>query len=95
MALVGLLGGPVTAETSRTALCAGFAVLAAVVMEGRQIGVPLGMALGDTSPDSTIGRVILGAYEQPRYTTARVQQRVIADYRDEVHMLCLTRWTHE
>lgn len=72
--------------------CAALALLAEATMQSRQAGVSLSQMLGiiETDDSAAIFRTItLDAYDRPRMNMAENQQRMISDFRDEWHLLCM------
>ena len=75
--------------------CALMAKLANDLMTTHQAGVPLAQVLemgNNLSSEETrtvFQQLALKAYSHPRYSTAQMQQKEIAEFRDEWHVTCL------
>jgi len=77
-------------------LCQSMATYAESVMKLRQVGVPMGELLkiikknknGAASIKSR--EIVILAYAQPHYLTLQVQRRTISDFRDQIHVSCLS-----
>lgn len=69
--------------------CAVLADLAEVIMESRQIGVPLGEALALAGGNELIEAVVMSAWERPRFSVPENQQREAEEFRDNWHLACL------
>lgn len=69
--------------------CNGIGALAASAMGAHQSGVPLSTAIKVGALDDVSRRIVIEAYEHPRYSTESVRQRAIADFRDKQHLRCL------
>jgi hypothetical protein len=91
-----LTATPVAALTDdATQVCTKLGELAHQIMVNRQAGIALSMALsviqkpeGDTSTYDLITRIIVGAYDTPRYSTSTYQRIAAMDYRDEIETAC-------
>lgn len=63
-------------------------------MKGHQSGVPLSKALAVSetiTPEikAIVRELVINAYKEPRYATARAQQRTVDEYRDNAHLACV------
>ena len=89
-------------EVSDVEACAFLSSLAEIVMEARQVGLPLGGLLESTErlvsqsyPDfpekgmDLIRELAVVAYKKPRGTGEWTQQRAVEEFRDQVMMDCL------
>jgi len=97
-ALVAALSTPATAavETLQER-CSSVAATAHSIMRAHQHGVALGVILAgidEASSDPEVGAAItelaLIAYGEPRYQTEAAQQRSADEFRDIVHVWCLS-----
>lgn len=77
--------------------CTQAAHLAESIMTARQNGTSLEKALSvltdnvdDPAAVNAGKQLIIEAYKQPRYNSEEIQQRTIGDFRDNVHVACLT-----
>lgn len=89
--LAALIAVPAHAQDT----CAAWGSLAETTMKARQDGVSLSDLMGAADrADPEIGAIIramvLTAFEKPRFTTPTVQQRTIADFRNDVELGCYT-----
>ena len=75
--------------------CEVFANLASSVMRARQAGVTLSDALAVSRKTDNVTvaelntKLVLMAYDRPRYSTEGFKQREVDDFRNEVHMACI------
>lgn len=79
-----LAASPLTAETD---VCAQAGSLAAKIMEARQVGVPVSAVIS-IFEDDNMTAIILAAYQTPRFSSDEYQQRAIADFRNEIEVIC-------
>lgn len=86
-----LIAGPVLAEEENQGMptCEGVALIAEIIMKSRQAGVSLSRSLEIAEGDELLREIALRAYEQPRMSTPQNQQRMIEDFRDELHLECI------
>lgn len=81
--------GPIQAEdqVDWRETCDGFSEHAELIMQARQLGISMAEAMGKT--DSKVHEeMIIAAYEKPRYSTDRMQQKAIEDFRDHWYLRC-------
>lgn len=76
------------------AICESAGLLAESIMEVRQAGGSLSSMMEPSDSQSPGFReihraMIIEAYDEPGYSSESVRQRVIADFRDRWHLLCL------
>ena len=83
--------GDVKTDSGPDARCAQLAELAESIMRARQRGVPLARQMEIARENGIDARrsIIIMAYEEPHYSTPSIQERVIGDFRDEIHLACL------
>ena len=89
--LVTIMAGPAVADP-HDENCAVVAVVAESTMKARQTGVSLGQMLKILSDNGDIElfrTITLAAYDRPRMSVSKNQERMISDFRDEWHLLCL------
>lgn len=83
---------PAVQMTDEQMLCASLTSFAEAVMESRQNGIPISMALTAAPDDNPAGKfmrkMILDAYMSPRFTVESVQQEAIKDFRDNAETAC-------
>jgi hypothetical protein len=74
-----------------TERCKSISSLAATIMKGRQAGVSMSSMM-DVTVDADIKNLttsmVMDAYEKPRYSTEKVQQETISDFRDDWYLKC-------
>lgn len=81
-------------------LCEGFASYAEVTMKAHQAGVPLSTVLGALSTEEQVElkelmqEIVITAYKTPRYSSEEYKSKAAADYRDKIHVSCLTKFTN-
>jgi hypothetical protein len=86
-----MMVGPVVAE-SWDDRCAADAKLAALIMTQRQKGIPMSgqmKAIGNMPEASLYRKMVIDAYERPRYRTSEIVQREIEDFRDRWYLGCI------
>lgn len=86
---------PVGAQETADQVCPVMGLLAENVMKARQMNAPLSLTLervagASTDPKSVpiIRAVIFQAYDHPAYSTESIQQRVIAEFRNQIEIAC-------
>ena len=79
-----LVATPLAAEADA---CSQMGTMAAKIMEVRQIGVAVSKVI-EIFDDDAMTAIILAAYQVPRFSTDEYQQRAIADFRNEVEVMC-------
>ena len=91
-----LTATPLAALTQEhTAICTALGGLAQQIMEARQMGIPLSQMIvalppteGEDTPQAMILRIVVNAYDTPRYSTDTYQRIAAADYRNEIETMC-------
>ena len=88
-------------ERTTDEFCEKFAQATETIMRAHQNGHPMSVLLRNA--DETLSGIplllkayrlaVMEAYSRPRYSTERIQQRVIAEFRDENHLSCLKGMT--
>ncbi len=70
--------------------CAQIALMAESMMKARQGGVSLQTVLDIVAENMPSARdLVIAAWDEPRYSTPQIQQRIIGDFRDRAHLDCL------
>jgi len=71
--------------------CGSVGELATTIMESRQSGVSMAKMMGAVSGEenSLAEKLIISAYDSPRYSTERMQKRTVEEFRDEVYLECV------
>jgi hypothetical protein len=91
-----LTATPLAALTQeQTAVCTALGGLAQQIMEARQMGVPLSQMIAVLPPEedqdatqAMILRIVVNAYDAPRYSTDTYQRIAAMDYRNEIETMC-------
>jgi poly-D-alanine transfer protein DltD len=97
LAVLALLPATGQAEKSfkeRMEACKAIEKLAESVMSARQRGVAMSKMLeivNDGEPNELVNAMVMDAWDKPRYSTERHQQRSISDYRDAAFGACMGR----
>jgi len=95
LAFLALASPAAAQDTDMIDTCSHAAGLAETIMVGRQSGVPVSDALQNVLPlipDESRGlmqRIILAAYEHPRFSTEKYQQREITEFQNSVFLSCM------
>jgi len=79
------------AASSQDLTCADFGDMAENIMTARQNGVPLSQlmdALGELRSFELFEKLVMLAYQEPRYSTKAVQNSTIEDYRNLWELGC-------
>lgn len=93
IAAVVLTVSPAWADAIET--CKHAASLAGKVMEARQNGATIKDVIGpilDSTPKESkrlMQSIVMGAFEQPRYTTPINQRNAVADYENDTFVSCM------
>jgi hypothetical protein len=82
-----LLATPLAAETEDDH-CKQLGVMAAKIMESRQVGVPLSNMMSIAADNELLKAMILSAYQSSRFSTDAYRQEAITDFRNEVEVMC-------
>lgn len=93
LAVMGMSFGTVSAED--TSGCKQIAELAAEMMDARQSGVPMYKQIevinnepGLSDLTQLLERIIVDAYDSPRYSTQSHKKQAIDDFRNDVYLEC-------
>lgn len=70
-------------------MCSGWAELAELIMERRQAGMPLADMLVAVGDNELARSLTIDAYNQTRYSSENVRERVTREFSNELHLLCL------
>ncbi len=84
-----LVPGLAAAEASQIEACTSVSELAEVVMEKRQGGARMSELVRIVQGNDLHVTIVTMAYDSPRYSTDRVQQREINDYTNEWFAACM------
>lgn len=76
---------PVHAEQ---ATCAEIGALAYTIMEVRQSGRPMSVLMEIASETPSLQRLVIAAYDTPRYSTKKYQLEAASDFRNDVEAIC-------
>lgn len=86
-----LISPPLFAAEDWRELCGSFGELAEVVMSARQSGVPMAIlinSVADNAYRDVFEKMVIAAYNMPRYSTEGMQKRSVEDFRDKVYLGC-------
>lgn len=95
-AAAALSAPPIRAQTETAQLCTIMGDTAEAIMRHRQSGAAMSVLMNALAGADTVDegsrdagrRMVIMAYEQPRYSTDRNQRRAIADFRNDVEVAC-------
>lgn len=68
--------------------CIKFEELATKIMRDRQAGTPVGQVLARTGGDDLLRKVVLEAYDTPRFGSDKYQQRAITEFANKWAVEC-------
>jgi hypothetical protein len=77
-------------------ICEKISNTGATYMQGRQVGVPMSQFMNSQLHESIkplMHRIIIMAYEKPRYNTDSVINETIEDFKNEVYLYCIKSMT--
>ena len=77
------------AEPAKKTVCEITESVATLVMEARQLGASLSEMLKATDHPDWAVAIIIEAYEEPRWSTTKMQARAIVDFANEVMLACV------
>ena len=69
-------------------ICSGAHDLAKVVMQLRQQNISIVSVLSKIEADEMTKNIIILAYEKPLYSTQEMKDKTVADFANEVFMIC-------
>ena len=72
--------------------CGDLGELATTIMKNRQSGVSMSKmmdAIAGKDGGALPEKLIISAYDSPRYSTQRMQKRTVEEFRDEVYLGCV------
>lgn len=93
LATVVITAAPAAAKVDNR-VCPQIGQLAKVIMESRQIGVPMSEMMttmiesGEKRVDELMEQMIKEAYRRPRYHSEVNQQRAAEDFQNELESMC-------
>lgn len=73
-------------------ICGMVNELAGSIMSARQRGVDMAQAMkaaGENAEADFIRKIIIAAYEKPRYSVAENQQAAVTDFKNSVYLICV------
>lgn len=82
---------PASEETKKVSWrerCDALSGLAGSIMEAHQTGVSMSAAMRAADSDPLTEKMIIAAYEKPRYSTDKMKRQEIAEFRDTVYLMC-------
>lgn len=68
--------------------CPAFGGLAETMMIARQSGLPMSQMMELAGEEDIFRRMVIDAYDRPRYGTEEIQRLEIQDFRNEIEMDC-------
>ena len=99
VALMMVVPVSVAAEESKDLgpeMCAALGQMSESIMLSRQVGVPLSQMIEITSNEGedeelqkTIRKIVLAAYDEPRYNSVDYQQQAAQEFNNKVVLECL------
>jgi hypothetical protein len=91
-----LLASASQSEASDNGVCKAISEIASVVMQARQIGVPMADLMDVFHKDdykeseiNLIKKMVINAYEQPKFSTTKVQGETITEFSNQWHLSCV------
>lgn len=69
--------------------CSEWSDLANRIMAARQEGVPMSTMMGIAQGNNELEKVVIDAYETPRFQTSGSQQRIVSDFTDRHYLNCI------
>ena len=78
---------PMSAAAQEQHHCVGAGDLAEVAMKARQAGMPMSSAL-DGQGNDVVRKIIMGAYDKPRFMTQTHKRQAVQNYRIEWERRC-------
>ena len=81
---------PAPVEQKEPDLCEASYETAKIIMEKRQEGVSLAKMYGLVKDsEELLRKMVLAAYEMPKYSTYKMQQSAVREFSDEVYLTCI------
>jgi len=68
--------------------CDALSELAGSIMDAHQLGVPMSKAMKAADSDPLTEKMVIAAYEKPRYSTEKMKRQETAEFRDTVYLMC-------
>lgn len=75
------------AQSKEQDVCGAIGELAEGIMKAHQIGVPMSKIV--EGGNELVEAMAIDAYSRPRYSTERMQNRAVAEFRDAVYLMCI------
>jgi hypothetical protein len=88
VAIAALISSPATAE-DRLKICEQFSEGVGEIMKARQRNVPMADVVNVFKRDPSIVKIIILAYEKPRFHSEKQQQNAVEDFRNNAYLTCL------
>lgn len=76
------------AATTWQESCDAVGLLATNVMSARQSGLPMSEMIKIAGDNPIAEELVVSAFKESRYSTESVQQRTIANFRDQAYLEC-------
>lgn len=90
--MVLVMVGMANAEANWRDTCRDLGGLAEVIMDSRQMGVPMARlmaVISDEGGSQLTESLIIDAYSVPRFRTEKMQKQAVADFREKVYLECV------
>lgn len=99
-AISAMMAAPTYAQVAESSIddsgCRFAMDLSEVVMKGRQLGVPITEpvdnfvgALEDKAEKDMVMKLILDAYDEPKYSTVEYQQEAVDEFANRYYLACM------
>lgn len=84
---------PFTAQAQEIDGCVALSTLAESIMSARQSNIDMVQVMEIANSDPNISKVVVlltkEAYSMPRFSTERIQQETIREFKNDVYLQCL------
>lgn len=79
------------AEDEEKSTCQQFEKMAELIMKSRQAGISMSEVMGVSkiSEIELARKMVIAAYESPRYQTEEMKQRAIEEFKNEAYLQCI------
>lgn len=71
--------------------CKTWSGMAETIMKARQVGAPMSelMDAAEEANSEAMKKIVIMAYEKPRFSAEEVQKRSTDEFRDEIYLACI------
>lgn len=87
--LIAAFGVQAAEEITLHTVCKQASETGAVIMQARQMGLPLAKQIEDAKHNHLLLTLVLEAYSLPRFNNKKIQADMINDFRDEAYLICI------